>query len=284
MLLLRHSPLGPLGGPQRKPAPLRGASRIVTPEALLSARAPVSLDGLAVLGKGLFALVLLFALWQAGQQALPLVNPQVSRFELLSDSPYILRGEVEQHLQDLRDARYFSVDIDALRTRLDALPWVAGVEVRRQWPDLLEIRLTGQLPLARWGEGQLLNSAGELFSPGDIAAFASLPQLVGPSGHERELMDQYHLFTRLLRPTGLQISRLELRERGSWFVQTRQGVELLLGRDHLAEKMRRLVRAWQPELRDQISNIARVDLRYSNGLAVAWREGHAPALLKGATR
>ena len=54
------------------------------------------------------------------------------------------------------------------------------------------------------------------------------------------------------------------------------GIELLLGRDHLVEKMRRFIAIYDKTLKDQITTIARIDLRYSNGLAVGWREPIAP--------
>lgn len=37
------------------------------------------------------------------------------------------------------------------------------------------------------------------------------------------------------------------------------------------EKMRRFISIYEKTLKDQIANIERVDLRYPNGLAVAWR-------------
>ena len=75
---------------------------------------------------------------------------------------------------------------------------------------------------------------------------------------------------------GFSVARLELRERGSWFLSTGQGIELLLGRDHLVEKMRRFTAIYGKALKEQQANIARIDLRYANGLAVAWREPVAP--------
>ena len=53
---------------------------------------------------------------------------------------------------------------------------------------------------------------------------------------------------------------------------TGQGVELLLGRDQIIEKMRRFTAIYQQELVQESDKIARIDLRYANGLAVAWRE------------
>ena len=78
--------------------------------------------------------------------------------------------------------------------------------------------------------------------------------------------------TFLLRPYGHEVARLEMRDRGSWFLTTRSGIELLLGRDDVVDKMQRFLTIDKLMLADRRELIARVDLRYSNGMAVAWRE------------
>ena len=70
---------------------------------------------------------------------------------------------------------------------------------------------------------------------------------------------------------------LPLRDRGSWFLTTEDGIEVLLGRDNLVDKMQRFMTIEQRLLQDRREMIARVDLRYSNGMAVAWREPVEPA-------
>jgi cell division protein FtsQ len=94
-------------------------------------------------------------------------------------------------------------------------------------------------------------------------------------------MQQYQVLSQMLRPLGFSVARLELRERGSWFLTTGAGsagpgIELLLGRDQLIEKMRRFIVIYDKTLKEQITNIASIDLRYANGLAVSWREPSAP--------
>ncbi|MNE64521.1 hypothetical protein D3C80_1599380 [compost metagenome] len=41
--------------------------------------------------------------------------------------------------------------------------------------------------------------------------------------------------------------------------------------------MRRFIAVYDKTLKEQITNIARIDLRYANGLAVGWREPIAPS-------
>jgi cell division septal protein FtsQ len=148
------------------------------------------------------------------------------------------------------------------------------------------IRLEEQLPVARWGDEALLNNQGQAFTPRELANYEHLPQLFGPQRAQQQVMQQYQVLSQMLRPLGFSIARLELRERGSWFLTTGAGssgpgIELLLGRDHLVEKMRRFIAIYDKTLKDQITNIARIDLRYANGLAVGWRE---PAPDDGPTR
>jgi cell division protein FtsQ len=59
---------------------------------------------------------------------------------------------------------------------------------------------------------------------------------------------------------------------GAWQVKTASGVRIVLGRDQIIEKIRRLVVVWGSGLDIQLNNIATIDLRYPNGLAVSWRD------------
>jgi len=46
---------------------------------------------------------------------------------------------------------FFTVDLVQARAAFEKLPWVRKVNVRRQWPDRLEIAVEEHRPLARWG-------------------------------------------------------------------------------------------------------------------------------------
>ena len=147
----------------------------------------------------------------------------------------------------------------------------AHAEVRRVWPDQIDVRLEEQLPIARWGDEALLNNQGQAFAPRELAHYEHLPQLYGPKRAQQQVMQQYQVLSQMLRPMGFSVARLELRERGSWFLSTAQGIELLLGRDHLVEKVRRFSAIYDKALKAQQTNIARIDLRYANGYALRLR-------------
>jgi cell division protein FtsQ len=266
--------------PGRKPVP-RGASRMVAREPLSSRMPKPSFGLLRSLMWPVLLVVLGFGTYEAAQRLLPYADRPISRINVQGDLSYISQQAVQQRIAPYVATSFFNVDLAGMRTELEQMPWIAHAEVRRVWPDQVVIRLEEQLPVARWGDQALLNNQGQAFTPRELANYEHLPQLFGPQRAQQQVMQQYQVLSQMLRPLGFSIARLELRERGSWFLTTGAGsagpgLELLLGRGNLVEKMRRFIAIYEKTLKEQITNIARVDLRYNNGLAVGWRE-QAPA-------
>jgi cell division protein FtsQ len=87
------------------------------------------------------------------------------------------------------------------------------------------------------------------------------------------MMQQYQSMAQLLAPTGLKLVELQRDNLGAWRVDTESGVGLVLGRNKLVEKLRRFALVWESGLNRQLNNIKTIDLRYPNGLAVAWKDG-----------
>lgn len=258
----------------------RGASRLVAEKPLAPRRAKADFSGLKRLVWPLLFLLLGVAAYTLAQRVLPYADRPISQVSVQGDLSYISQQAVQQRIAPYLSASFFTVDLAAMRGELEQMPWIAHAEVRRIWPNQLSIQLEEQLPIARWGNEALLNNQGQAFTPRELANYQNLPQLFGPQRAQQKVMQQYQLLSQMLRPLGFSVAQLELRERGSWFLTTGvnsagQSIELLLGRDHLLEKMRRFVAAYEKTLKPEIANIARIDLRYANGLAVGWRQ---PAL------
>ncbi|HWV11639.1 MAG TPA: cell division protein FtsQ/DivIB [Pseudomonas sp.] len=273
---LRHQPgstRAPLRGGKSVP---RGASRLVAKEPI-SVRLPKPNFGLLKrLTWPLLLVVLGVGAYELSLRLMPYADRPIARISVEGDLSYISQQAVQQRIAPYVTASFFSVDLLGMRHELERMPWIASAEVRRVWPDQVLVRLEEQLPIARWGDEALLNNQGQAFAPKELSNYEHLPQLYGPKRAQQQVMQQYQVLSQMLRPLGFSVARLELRERGSWFLSTGQGIELLLGRDHLVEKMRRFVAIYDKELKAQQTNIARIDLRYANGLAVAWHEPVAP--------
>jgi len=172
---------------------------------------------------------------------------------------------------------FFTIDLRRVEAAVEALPWVYDVSLRRQWPDTLELRVTEQVAIARWGDEALLNQYGELFSPPVESFPGGLAVLHGPVGQQRELIARFIKVSELLKGAGLRPRALVEDERRAWRLTLDSGVEMLLGREEMLARLERFVTVYPQTLARKAEALARVDLRYTNGFAVAWRAETQPA-------
>ena len=185
--------------------------------------------------------------------------------------------EIRQVILAHAEHGFLHLDVALIRGELELLPWVQRAVVRRDWPDGLVVSVHEQQAVARWAAGGLLNNQGERFEPGDLAAWEMLPLLRGPQGSEKAVMREYRQMQQMLRPLELAISHVTLDERRAWSLQVGDTLHLGLGRDEVERRLLRFVRVYPKVLAPRLEAIERVDLRYTNGFAIRWREGYAPA-------
>lgn len=191
-----------------------------------------------------------------------------------------VRAAVTVHLQ----RGFFAVDLRAVRDAVAALPWVASVEVRKQWPDRVEVALYEHQPYARWGRRHLLSTAGVLFATPADAEVADLPQLHGPHTHLAEVLSQWRQVQDLLAERDLEARDLRLSTRGSWSLRLSEGAQIVIGRDDLMPRLQRFVRRFPDLMAMEQRALLRADLRYGNGFALRWADPaapHAAAIING---
>jgi cell division protein FtsQ len=181
--------------------------------------------------------------------------------------------QVEAAVAEALEAGFMTVDLGSLRERVQQLDWVDRANVGRQWPDTLIVRVTEHQAAARWGESGLLNVRGELFTAHSQHTFPELPRLVGPPGSERDVARRYLAVRGKLTEADLALESLELDERGSWRLMLDGGQEVRLGRRDIDGRLYRFFDVVAPALAAELPRIEYVDLRYTNGFAVGWRDG-----------
>ncbi|MFZ1830972.1 MAG: cell division protein FtsQ/DivIB [Candidatus Competibacteraceae bacterium] len=196
-----------------------------------------------------------------------------------------LRNLTEADLQpvagEVLGQNFFMADLDALRTALIANPWVETVAVRRWWPDLVKIELRERVAFGYWGEGEMVDVNGRRFRPSVVRQPGPWPQLAGPEGHEKTLIQTYGEIRALFDPVGLRLTKLRQDERRAWWLTFDNGLEVHVGRERFEQRLRRLAQLYPRILSAQIDRIAVVDLRYGNGFAVRWKAVEPPAPAAG---
>jgi cell division protein FtsQ len=181
--------------------------------------------------------------------------------------------QIEAAVADARDAGFMTLDLGGLRERVKQLDWVDRASVGRRWPDTLVVRVTEHQAAARWGESGLLNVRGELFTERSQHAFPELPRLDGPPGTEGDVARRYLAVRGKLAAAGLALESLGVDARGAWRLVLGGGQEIRLGRRDIDERLYRFFDVVAPALAADLKRVDYVDLRYTNGFAVGWRDG-----------
>ncbi|NWG30549.1 MAG: cell division protein FtsQ/DivIB [Rhodocyclaceae bacterium] len=170
---------------------------------------------------------------------------------------------------------FFTVDLDTVRSSIEALPWVRRAFVRRQWPDGLAVTLEEHEAVAQWrhlnGEAALVDRHGEVFDAELPEEAPALPVLSGPPEAAGELLARLASFDEQLAPLGRHVAALSLSPRRAWRLKLDDGVAIELGRDEerlaLAERLARFV-AYYPGIKARFGAFRSADMRYPNGFAL----------------
>jgi cell division protein FtsQ len=171
------------------------------------------------------------------------------------------------------NGNFFTVDLDAVRSGFETVPWVRRATVRRIWPNRLVVAIEEHSALALWGDGRLLNTFGELFSANldEAEEDGPLPEFAGPAGSEHLVLSRYEELKRWLAPLARRPEAVLLSSRYAWSARLDDGTTLLLGREQglpIEERVTRWASVY-PRVQAKLDRRAEViDLRYPNGFAV----------------
>ena len=204
------------------------------------------------------------------------INKPVSSVKINGEFSRIERQQVADRVYAAMGDSYIKLDLEAVQTSLLQEAWIDAARVERRWPDQLEVTVIEHKPIARWGKLGVLNQRGELIAlkknqPAD-EEIQKLPVLFGSEGMELEVMAQYQVIAGLLKEKDLVLKSLICDDTRSWSLSLQDGVEVVIGRDQLTQRVKRFLQVYNAQLHSRWENLEKVDLRYFNGLAAQWRE------------
>jgi cell division protein FtsQ len=192
--------------------------------------------------------------------------------EVKGEFNQLRHAAIQRTVMDSITGGFFNCDMPKLRATVLAMPWVEDVSIRRVWPDRLNMLVTEQVPLARWGEDALINVNGGVFRPPALHDYQALIKLSGPQGSERRVVAFFQAIVPAARARQLQIDEVELDVRRHWWVRFDNGLTLSLGQDQIAQRLQQFFRVYPSLLNEPTRLPVRIDMRYAHGFAVRWRE------------
>ena len=168
---------------------------------------------------------------------------------------------------------FFRIKLDQVKKPFEAAPWVRNVQVRRVWPNRLQVEIEEHQALAQWDDGRMVNTFGEVFAANSAALDneKSLPLFEGPEGSEQEITRRYRDLLKWLAPLKMKPTEIELSDRHAWKVLLSNGMVLLMGRDsnqQAAERVQRMVQALPEAVTKLGFTPQQIDLRHPNGFAI----------------
>jgi cell division protein FtsQ len=196
----------------------------------------------------------------------------LSVVEVKGDFRYLDKQQLQVAVAPHATGGFFTVDVAAIRTAAEQLPWVHRARVKRIWPETLRLQIEEQQPVAVWREHGFLNERGEPFEPEATEISLALPSLAGPDGLELKVLKNFQRVSKTLAPLGITVTRMQLDNRRAWHLQLGNAVLLELGRADAWQRLQRFVRAYPNVFAGRMDDLQHVDLRYSNGFSVYWKQ------------
>lgn len=178
------------------------------------------------------------------------------------------RERLQETLIGNIDGGILTLDLNALKDAVEALAWVHTASVRRDWPDRLTLSVVEHEPMARWGARGLVTAEGILFRPDEEELPRGLPRMTAEDDQAPAMVRLFRDWQPRFEALGVGIVSLKQDARGALSLGTDADFVLVLGKQSIAERVSRFLRAYPAVA--AAGRPARVDMRYSNGLAVTW--------------
>ncbi len=197
----------------------------------------------------------------------------IKQVRIVGEFRHLSPSRLQTLVTDSVRGGFFNVNVVVVRNELLKAPWVEDVEVNRIWPDTLRVQVKERIAVARWGENALLNSDAKHFMPPLATIPYDLPLLNGPDGSYELVLNKFEELNQVLARVGLHVVELELNERRAWSFKVQRGFKVVVGRRDYQNRVKRFVDVVIHAMANRIDEIKEVDMRYTNGFAVRWKEG-----------
>lgn len=225
-------------------------------------------DALNACSNFLFGLTAVLVLYAAVYVTVHLPVFPVREVRIVGTISRVTPAQLETVVQRQLRGNFFTINLDQSRAAFEKLPWVRKVQVRRLWPDRLEIALDEHVALARWGDEGLVNTYGEVFA---AASDEQLPVFEGPPELVTEISSNYVHFRDQFRTIDKRIGAIRVSDRRAWTLVLEDGMTIEVGREHLSDRVTKFVDAYGASVALLHEPPRIVDLRYPNGFAVRLR-------------
>jgi len=230
------------------------------------------------LSRVLTPLLAAFVVAATYQLSTRLLDRTIESIEVSGPFQRVSALRIEEVIAVELDAGFLGSDLERMQTLIRALPWIDQASVARRWPNRIAISVSEQVPAATWGDAGLLNVRGELFVENARHIPAELPRLAGPPDRSADVATRYLDMRDRLIPIGLDVRSVKLDARGAWEILLSNGIGVRLGRRDVDKRTDLFIGVVADVVTSRAKDIDYVDMRYSNGFTIGWKDGESMPL------
>jgi cell division protein FtsQ len=194
------------------------------------------------------------------------------------DIPHSDISSIRNNITSNINGNFYNINLIKTKQLFESIPWVNQVVVKRVYPNQIEAKLSEYKSKAVWGareDMKLVDETGVIFEANtDDDEYDQMPQLIGPEGQGKFMLDMYKDISSALSPLRNRLKILELNARGSWVATLESGAHIEFGRGSSVDVIDRInkfsIGAEQmlTKLNKKTMDIQYVDLRHSAGYAM----------------
>ncbi len=185
---------------------------------------------------------------------------------------------VKSEIDILENKGFFNIDVDAIKQRVETMPWVKQASVQRVWPDTLIIEVVEHKAVAYWGNNGLVSEFGKVFYPNKKTYPKALPRFVATEGLVENCLRYFNDATEMFAAINLKVMKVKFSPRQALTLTLGNDVELNLGRQNKLYRLQRFTQVYSA-LSERMTLIERIDMRYTNGFSVKWKQRQAKGKL-----
>jgi len=206
-----------------------------------------------------------------------LYRPQafaIDQLKIKGKFRYMDPNEIQAVVMERSIGNFFSVNLDEIKSRVETLPWVQSAQVRREWPNTLQVSVSEHRPVMRWQKDQWVNALGQVINVPKAAVNIKQPVVLSGNKDDAELiLHNAFLWQKRLSQDGLELRRVSLSGSHAWTLSLYHGLsdssfELLLGRIDASQRLERFRSLFDKRFSNSNQRLQRVDARYPDGLAI----------------
>jgi len=200
-------------------------------------------------------------------------NLTITSVEVKGDFNILDKQQLQPVIEPFTKTNLYLLDEKALETSIESNPWVHSASMTKIWPDKLIIKIFEQRPVAFWGDKEMLAENGEIIKASLAKEKGNLPLLYSPHDKGRNMATGFLKIRQWMKDFPLKMVEFKEDRRGSWQIKLQNGMTVKIGREHQEKRLRRFMVGYDHSLKNVVNDVKTVDLRYTNGFAVKWKDG-----------